>query len=98
VIYIYYHVVSIQEYKSNMRPFFEEGKKFGLISIVQKRNQPEYFMEVISAKPDVGAQLKDLSDLRRTLGLDKFLLNRKIHVEIFDKLLDVGEDGTTKAL
>jgi len=96
VICIYYHVVSIPEYKSQMGPYFDEGKKFGLTSIVQKRNQPEYFMEVIAAKADMGAQLKELSDLRKNMGLDKFLLNRKIHVEIFDKLLEVEEDGTTK--
>jgi len=96
MIHIYYHVVSIPGYKAEMKSYFEEAKKFGVTSIVQKRNQPEYFMEVISADTDVGAQLKELSDLRKRMGIDKLFLNRKIYVDIFDKLLDVGEDGTTK--
>ena len=93
MIYIYYHVVSIDDYKSQIRPYYEEAKKFGVVAIVQKRNQPEYFMEVISAKSDVGAQLKGLSELRINLGITKLLLNRKIHVEIFDKLFDDEEEG-----
>jgi hypothetical protein len=79
-----------------MKSYFDEAKRFGVTSIVQKRNQPEYFMEVMSGNTDVGAQLKELSDLRKRMGIDKLFLNRKIHVEIFDNLLDVGEDGTTK--
>jgi hypothetical protein len=96
MIYIYYHVLSIEDYKSQITPYFEEAKKFGVISIVQKRNQPDYFMEVISAKSDVGAQLKNLSELRSRLGITKLLLNSKIHVEVFDKILETVEDGTIK--
>ncbi len=96
MIFIYYHVLSIENYKSQIPPYFEEAKQFGVVSIVQKRNQPEYFMEVISAKSDVGAQLKNLSELRARLGITKLLLNSKIHVEVFDKILDTEKDGTEK--
>jgi len=96
MICIYYHVLSIDEYKSKMVPFFDEGRKFGLVSIEQKRSQPEFFMEFISARESVGEQLKGLSELRARMGINNFLLNNKIHVDIFDKLLDVAEDGTTR--
>lgn len=96
MIYIYYHVLSIENYKSQIPPYFEKARKFGVVSIVQKRNQPDYFMEIISARPDVGEQLKGLSELRASLGITKLLLNSKIHVEVFDKILDTGEDGTEK--
>ncbi len=76
-----------------MQSYFDEAKKFGVVSIVQKRNQPEYFMEIISSRQSVGEQLKELSDLRARMGMNKLFLNSKIHVEIFDDLLDAGEGG-----
>lgn len=96
MIYIYYHVLLIPEYKSKIQSYFDEAKKFGLISIVQKRDQPEYFMEIISSKSSVGEQLKGLSELRASMGIEQLLLNRKIHVEVFDDVLDIREDGTNK--
>jgi hypothetical protein len=53
-------------------------------------------MEVVSARESVGEQLKGLSELRARMGIDKLFLNNKIHVDIFDKLLDAGEAGTKK--
>lgn len=96
MIYIYYHVLLIPDYKSKIRSYFDQAKKFGLILIVQKKDQPEYFMEIISSNSSVGEQLKGLSDLRASMGIDQLLLNRKIHVEVFDDIIDVREDGTNE--
>lgn len=90
MVYIYYHVVSIETYKAKMKSYFDQAKKFGVTSIVQKRHEPEYFMEIISTRSDVGEQLKGLSELRASMGMTKLLLNNKIHVEVFDEL--IGEN------
>jgi len=95
MIYIYYHILYIEDYKDKIRPFYIEAKKFGLETIIQKRNQPDYFMEVITARDSIGEQLKGLSELRMSMGINKLILNDKIHVEIFDNLFE-DEDSTEK--
>lgn len=96
MIYIYYHVLSIDDYKSKLQAFCEAAKEFGLVSVVQKINQPEYFMEVITATQSVGEQLKGLSELRVQMGINKMLLNNKIHVEVFETVVEVGEGPANK--
>ncbi len=96
MIYIYYHVLSVDDYKSKLQAFCEAAKEFGLISVVEKMNQPEYFMEVISATQSVGEQLKGLSELRVRMGINEMLLNNKIHVEIFETVMDVTKASAKK--
>ena len=87
MVYIYYHVTSLNEFKEKVPAYFEEGKRFGLHQLMQRGDQPELFMEIVSVGSNIGEPLKGLSDLRAKHGINKFILNNKIHVEVFEQLL-----------
>ncbi len=91
MIYIYYTVTSIDDYKVKVSAYFEEGKRFGLEKLMQRGDQPDLFMEIVAAVSNIGEPLKGLSDLRAKYGINKFILNNKIHVEVFDQLLGSTE-------
>lgn len=93
MVYIYYHVTSVADFKEKITAYFEEGKKFGLQKFLQRTNQPELFMEIIGIDSNIGEPLKGLSDLRAKHGINKLILNNKIHVEVFDVLLESSEHG-----
>lgn len=93
MIYVYYHVTSVEEFKQKIAAYFAEGKSYGLEKIMQRADQPELFMEIIGVDSNIGGPLKSLSDLRAKHGMNKLILNNKIHVEVFDVLLGSSEKG-----
>lgn len=93
MIYVYYHVTSTADFMEKIGPYFEEGREFGLEKIMQRVDQPELFMEIIDVDSNIGGPLKSLSDLRAKHGMNKLILNNKIHVEVFDVLLGSSEKG-----
>lgn len=93
MIYVYYHVTSTDEFKEKIGAYFEEGKEFGLERILQRSDQPELFMEIVNVDSSIGEPLNALSHLRAKHGMNKLILNNKIHVEVFDVLLGSSEQG-----
>ncbi len=93
MVYIYYQVTSIPDFKEKLKVYFEDGKKFGLDKIVQSRDQSELFMEIVTDDSNVDESLRELSDLRARQGIDKLILNNKIHVEVFHVLLGSSKQG-----
>lgn len=89
MIYIYYRVSSASEFKAKMTSYFETARELGLVSLMQKKGEPELFMEVISETSDADCLMKRLSDLREKSGINKLIRENKIHKEIFDKILEV---------
>jgi hypothetical protein len=87
MVYIYYHVTSVSDFKEIVSAYFEEGKKHGLERLMQRGDQPELFMEIVSVGANIGEPLKGLSDLRAKHGINKLILNNKIHVEVFEQIL-----------
>ncbi len=87
MVYIYYHVTSVEDFKNRIAAYFEEARKFGLEKLMQRDDQPELFMEIVSVGSNIGEPLKGLSDLRAKHGINKLILNHKIHVEVFEQLL-----------
>lgn len=61
MIYIYYNVTSIDDYKDKLSGYFEEGKRFGLEKLMQRGGQPDLFMEVVAVGSNIGEPLKGLS-------------------------------------
>ncbi len=93
MIYVYYHVTAVEEFKQKIGPYFEEGRKFGLERIMQRVDQPDLFMELVDFHSNIGEPLNGLSVLRAKHGMNKLILNNKIHVEVFDVLLGSSEKG-----
>lgn len=93
MVYVYYHVISVTDFKERIGSYFEEGRAYGLEGIMQKVDEPELFMEIVKIDSDIGEPLKALSDLRAKHGIIKLILNSKIHVEVFDVFLGSSEQG-----
>ena len=93
MVYVYYHVTSVTEFKEKIGAYFEQGKGHGLERVMQRVDQPDLVMELVNIDSNIGEPLKALSDLRAKLGINKLILNNKIHVEVFDVLLGSSEQG-----
>ena len=93
MIYVYYHVTAVDEFKQRIAAYFDEGRKFGLERVMQRVDQPDLFMEIVDVHSNIGEPLNALSDLRAKHGMVKLILNNKIHVEVFDVLLGSSEKG-----
>ncbi len=87
MVYVYYHVTSVEAFKQMVGAYFEEGRQYGLEKLLRRGDQPDLYMEIITVDSGVGEPLKRLSDLRAKHGINKFILNNKIHVEVFEEVL-----------